>query len=221
MDLNVFLDLAALFHKNGFRLYMVGGTSRDYLLGLPVADFDLVTDATPAQMEPFLADADYRFAHYGNVKLKIGRYDVDITTLREEAGYKDYRHPQSISFVTEIEKDYPRRDFTVNAIYIDSDLGVHDFASGQDHLREKRLVMIGEPNARLQEDPLRILRALRFCLRLGFTLDEPLRQALVDNVDMLEYVNGAKVNAEIAKMERIDPLNAQALLKSYGIKERY
>ncbi len=200
---------------------MIGGTSRDYLLGLPVADFDLVTDATPAQMETFLTEADYRFAHYGNVKLKVDAYHVDITTLREEAGYKDYRHPQSIHFVTDIEKDYPRRDFTVNAIYIDSELQIHDFAFGHDHLRAKRLVMIGEPNARLQEDPLRILRALRFCLRLGFTLDEPLQRAIVNNVDMLEYLTGAKVNDEIAKMERVDTQGAKALLQSYGIKERY
>jgi tRNA nucleotidyltransferase/poly(A) polymerase len=221
MDLKVFLDLAALFHKNGFRLYMIGGTSRDYLLGLPVADFDLVTDATPAQMETFLGDADYRFAHYGNVKLKIDVCQIDITTLREEAGYKDYRHPQSISFVTDIEKDYRRRDFTVNAIYIDSDLNLHDFASGKEHLNEKRLVMIGEPNARIQEDPLRILRALRFGLRLGFTLDEPLKRAIINNLDMLEYINPAKVNAEIAKMERHDPAQTKELLMSYGIRERY
>jgi len=221
MDLNVFHDLAALFSKHGHRLYMIGGSSRDYLLGLPLDDFDLVTDATPTQMEAFLPDADYRFSHYGNVKVKIGNHRIDVTTLREEAGYKDFRHPQSISFVTEIEKDYPRRDFTINAIYIDDKLNVYDFCDGLTHLKQKLLVVIGEANARLQEDPIRILRALRFMLRLDFELDEALRKAIINNIDMLDYVNPAKVNTEIVKMEKIDVTKAKEILFSFGIQERY
>ena len=182
---------------------------------------ELVTDATPAQMEAFLPDADYRFSHYGNVKVKVGSHRIDVTTLREEAGYKDFRHPQSISFVTEIEKDYPRRDFTINAIYIDDKLNVYDFCQGRTHLEQKRLVVIGEANARLQEDPIRILRALRFMLRFDFTLDEALRKAIINNIDMLDYVNPAKVNAEIAKMEKIDVAKAKEILFSFGIQERY
>jgi len=221
MDLTIFYDLATLFGKHGHRLYMIGGSSRDYLLGLPLEDFDLVSDATPAQMESFLPDADYHFAHYGNVKVKIGQHRIDVTTLREEAGYKDYRHPQSVSFVTCIEKDYSRRDFTVNAIYIDDKLNIYDFADGLTHLKQKRLVVIGEANLRLQEDPIRILRALRFMLRLGFELDDNLRKAIINNIEMLEYVNQAKVNAEIIKMEQIDALKAKEILLSFGIQERY
>ncbi len=221
MDLTLFHDLAIVFNKHGFHLYIVGGTSRDYLLGLPLEDFDLVTDATPVQMATFLHDGDYRFAHYGNVKLKVGTHRVDITTLREEASYKDYRHPQSISFVTDIIKDFPRRDFTVNAIYIDETMKIHDFASGLAHLKEKKIVVIGEANARLQEDPIRIIRALRFSLKLGFELDKNLHQAIINNIEMLEYVNASKVNTEIVKMERIDEIKAKELLFSFGIQERY
>jgi len=221
MDITLFRDLAMLFNKNGFRLYMIGGTSRDYLLELPLEDFDLVTDATPAQMAAFLPEADHRFAHYGNVKTKSGTHRVDITTLREEAGYKDYRHPQSISFVTDIAKDYGRRDFTINALYIDEQFQIHDFGSGLDDLKAKTIRIIGEPNLRLQEDPIRILRALRFSLKLGFALDPELKKALIGNIEMLEYVNPAKVNAEIVKIERVDPLKAKDLLFSYGINERY
>lgn len=221
MDISVFHDLAMLFNKNGFRLYMIGGTSRDYLLELPLDDFDLVTDATPAQMASFLPDADQRFAHYGNVKLKVGYHKVDITTLRQEAGYKDYRHPQSISFVNDITLDYPRRDFTINAIYIDENMAVHDFTNGLSDLKERIIRVIGEPHVRLQEDPIRILRALRFSLRLGFALETSLEKAIISNIDMLEYVNPAKVNAEIVKIEHIDILKAKDLLFSYGINERY
>ncbi len=221
MDMTIFRDLAMLFNKNGFRLYLIGGTSRDYLLDLAVDDFDLVTDATPAQMELFVADADYRYSHYGNVKLKLGAHRIDVTTLREEAGYKDYRHPQSIVFVTDIERDYPRRDFTINAIYIDEKLEIHDFCNGLADLKAKQLRMIGPAHARLQEDPIRIIRALRFMLKLDFTFEEELQRAIIANIDMLEYVNPAKVNAEIVKMERLDPLKAKELLLSFGLRERY
>ncbi|HAV19891.1 MAG TPA: hypothetical protein DCX17_02555 [Firmicutes bacterium] len=221
MELSVFTDLATLFHKNGFRLYLIGGTSRDYLLNLPIDDFDMVTDATPANMETFLHDADYRFAHYGNVKLRFNNHKIDITTLRQESGYKDYRHPQSIQFVSAIEQDYARRDFTINALYIDSDMKIYDFADGLAHLKEKRIVMIGEPYLRIQEDPLRILRALRFHMRLGFDIDEPLKQAIIHNIDMLAYITPAKVNAEINKMLHIDEEQTKHLLNSFGIQEAY
>lgn len=221
MNLAPFHNLAMLFGKNGYRLYMIGGTSRDYLLGRPVDDFDLVSDATPTQIQDFLPEANYRFSHYGNVKYRLGYQKVDITTLREEAGYKDYRHPQSISFVTDISKDYRRRDFTINAIYIDETMKVFDFADGLTHLSERKIVMIGEPNARLQEDPLRILRALRFVIKLDFTLGSNLAKAISNNADLLEYLTPAKINAEIEKMEHMDMDKTMILLNEFGLRARY
>jgi tRNA nucleotidyltransferase (CCA-adding enzyme) len=221
MDINIFTVLAMLFNKNGYRLYMVGGTARDYLLELPLDDFDLATDATPAQMELFLSDGDYRYSNYGNVKIKVEGHRVDITTLREEAGYKDYRHPQSISFVTDIALDYPRRDFTINAIYIDEKLQIHDFETGIEDLKNKIIKTIGEPNLRLQEDPLRIIRALRFKMKLDFCLEQQLKRAIINNIDMLDYLKPEKVNSEINKMNKIDEQKTRDLLLSFGLKERY
>lgn len=219
--LRVFDELAVLFTKHGYSLYMIGGTSRDYLLDLEVAEYDLVTDATPMQMEGFLPDADFRFSHYGTIRMTRLDRRIDITTLREEASYKDYRHPQSISFVKDIEKDYRRRDFTLNAIYINTGYEVFDFCGGVDDLSRKLLRMIGEPNLRLQEDPLRILRALRFKMKYGFAIEEHLEKAIIDNADLLEFLKKEKVNDEIRKMEAYDVGLTQAVLSSYGIKNKY
>jgi tRNA nucleotidyltransferase/poly(A) polymerase len=168
-----------------------------------------------------LLNVIFHYANYVNVKLKIDSFSVDITTLREEAGYKDLRHPQSISFIKEISRDYLRRDFTINALYIDEKLQVYDFCGGQEDLKNRIIRMIGEPNLRLQEDPLRILRALRFKLKLGFEFEPSLERAIVNNIDMLDYIKPAKINEELAKIRVIDEPAATRLLMSYGIREHY
>jgi tRNA nucleotidyltransferase/poly(A) polymerase len=217
MDLNPFLDLAALFHQHGFKLWMVGGSSRDYLLGLPFKEFDLTTDATPSDMEMFLPQASFRFAHYGTVQLHHLGYPLDITTLRQESIYQDKRHPKSITFVKDLSLDYFRRDLTINALYIDVTLTVHDFTTGQMDLKAKLLRMIGEPLLRFQEDPLRILRVIRFQHHLGFEPTPDLAKALNQSLPLLDYLNPDKVRQEIQKMMMERPYEAGLLLASYGI----
>ncbi len=214
MDLGIFINLAKLFDKYGKKLYMIGGTSRDFLLGREIDDFDLVTDAVPSEMEKMLPDADYTFSHYGTIRLKRDGKRVDIVTLREEKLYKDHRHPSSVSFVTDLEKDFPRRDFTINALYIDEDLQVHDFTQGLSDLKNHLIRTIGEPNLRFQEDPLRMLRALRFHLKLNFEIEPETAKAIKNNWDLLELLQPAKVDEELAKLKAIDPQKADSLLKN-------
>ena len=217
MSLTSFYTLANLFSQHGFNLWLVGGSSRDYLLGLPLADLDLTTDAKPSEMKLFIPNANFRFAHYGTVQLQQGQQHIDITTLRQETVYQDKRHPDAITFIKDPRLDFPRRDLTINALYITSTLQVLDYVKGQDDLKAKVLRMIGEPYARLQEDPLRILRVLRFQHRLGFTLEPTLAKALVDSLSLLDYLNPAKVNQELKKMMQDRPDEAALLLASYGI----
>lgn len=216
MDISIFQELAQLFSKFGKKLYMIGGTSRDYLLGRPIEDFDLATDATPKELETILPDADFTFSHYGTIRCKIRGQRVDIVTLREEKKYKDFRHPSSVTFVSEIEKDYPRRDFTINAIYIDDNLTPHDFAGGLSDLKEKTIRTIGEPNGRFQEDPLRMLRALRFQLKLGFEIAPDTEKAIRNNWELLSFLQIAKVEEEVGKLRKINTIEANRLLDSYG-----
>ena len=199
-ELDVFKNFAAIFAKNGFKLYLVGGSTRDFLLRRDLGDFDVATDATPSDMEEFLPDGDFRFRRFGNVNYYFDGYKFEITTLRKEGEYTDFRHPSYIKYVTKVEDDFKRRDFTINAIYIDDEENVYDFADGISDLKKGVLKMIGDPQVRIKEDPLRILRALRFSLTLDFLLDEDLKKAIVDNVSLLEKINPSKINVEIKKI---------------------
>lgn len=195
----IFLKLNELFAKHGFHLYMVGGTSRDFLLKIDSSDIDLVTDATPEQMKAFLPEGDYHFEAFGCVRLRDGDGHIDITTLRKETGYSDHRHPDSIVFVTSLEEDSWRRDFTVNALYIDGDGHVYDFHNGLDDLKSKTIRFIGEPRRRIQEDPLRIVRAERFVARLGFSLEGESAKAIEELRGELAHIQPDKLLMERKK----------------------
>lgn len=195
MDLTRFINLANLFKKHGYKLYLTGGSARDYLLKREFIDFDLTTDATPNEMKEFLPDLDYTYAKFGNVHDK----HLDITTLRVEGDYKDYRHPSVIKFTKKLEEDYLRRDFTINALYIDMNLKVYDFANGLSDLKNKIIRFIGDPNKRVIEDPLRILRAERFAKKLGFKIEPNSLKAMNDNKRLLEKLNSNKIKEEIKK----------------------
>ena len=195
MTLNKFLDLAKLFKAHGYSLYLTGGSARDYLLKREFIDLDLTTDATPSEMKEFLPNLDYTYAKFGNVHDK----HLDITTLRVEGDYKDFRHPSVVRFTTKLEEDYLRRDFTINALYIDMNLKVYDFCNGLKDLKNKVIRFIGDPVKRVKEDPLRILRAERFAKKLGFKIEANSLKAMNDNKRLLEKLNTNKIKEEIKK----------------------
>ena len=197
--ISLYLELADLFESNNYSLYMVGGTVRDYLLNLPLTDMDLVTDATPEEMKKFLKGADYTYSKYGSVKLVYKDVKFDITTLRKEEGYSDFRHPGKIIFTKKLEEDVDRRDLTINSLYIDKDLEVIDYVKGVIDLHDKVLRMNGDPLTRLEEDPLRIVRIFRFSLELGFEIEESLRKTMDEHMDLLEKLNPQKIEMEISK----------------------
>ena len=200
--LDAFKSLADLFDKHGYKLYLVGGTVRDYLLGLPLSDMDAVTDATPIEIIKFLPDANTTFAHLGSLKYKDeSGVKFDITTLREESGYLDSRHPSKVIFVKDPKDDYQRRDFTVNAMYMDKDLKIYDFCGGQQDLKDRVLRMVGNPDQRLKEDPLRILRAIRFHLMYDLKIDDKLMEAMRDRFYLLKNITDAKIESEMAKID--------------------
>ncbi len=195
----VYKSLETLFFERGHKLYLVGGTVRDFLLKKPLEDMDLVTDATPSEMKEFLLDADYTFERFGSVKLKYQNVKFDITTLRKENGYSDHRHPNKISFTDKLSEDVNRRDLTINGLYMDKDLKVIDLVNGLFDLNKHLLRMIGDPDLRLKEDPLRILRIYRFSIETGFKIDDDLKKAIINNKDLILKLNKDKVLQEINK----------------------
>ncbi len=199
MKIKVFDELSEIYEKHGHSLYIVGGTSRDLLLHRPFTDLDFVSDATPEEEKAFLPEANYVFAKYGSIRLKRDGLEVDITTLREESDYIDHRHPLKIIFVRDLETDSLRRDFTINAIYLDKAYQIFDFHQGKADLEKRIIRFIGDPDKRIQEDPLRICRAERFARLLDFKLDAKTEEAIQRNRYLLKEIKPAKLDEEERK----------------------
>ena len=216
--LSLFKELAKLFKDNNFSLYLVGGTVRDYLLNKEIDDMDLTTDATPSEMSSFLKEADFTFSKLGFIKLKYKGITFDITTLRKEGNYKDFRHPSNIEFVKDLKEDYIRRDFTINAMYMDENLNVIDYCEGRKDLENHILKMVGDPKIRIQEDPLRILRAIRFSLLYNLKMDPHLIEAINENVSLLEKLNIDKIKQEFKKMHDVDKNKLEDYLNYFSIQ---
>ena len=214
-----YLSLNKLFEENGFSLYLVGGTVRDYLLNLPLDDMDVVTDATPEDIKKFLPDASFTFARFGSVSYKTNKkVKFDITTLREEKGYEDGRHPDKIHFVKDLSIDVKRRDFTINALYMNSKLEVIDYVDGEKDLSNHILKMVGNPDLRIKEDPLRIIRALRFSIDYKLSIDKDLDLAIRNNISLLEKLNIEKIHQDIRKIKNKDQEVINKLFEDYNIK---
>ena len=208
--LETFIKLADIFESHGYHLYLVGGSVRDYLLGLPLSDMDVVSDATPEQEKEFLEGAEYTFEKYGSVRFNFNGVKFDITTLRQETGYKDSRHPTEVVFTDKLEVDVLRRDITINALYLSKDLKVIDLVNGQKDLKNKIIRMIGDPDKRFNEDPLRILRVLRFKIDLGFEIEKSTLESLENNISLVDLLNPEKVKQEVNKCSK--PLELLTIL---------
>ena len=156
-------------------------------------------DATPEEIKTFLPGADFTFAKFGSVRVKVDGVKVDVTTLRVEEDYEDFRHPGKIKFVKSVEEDYVRRDFTINAIYMDGDFKVIDPSNGLEDLNNKLIRFIGDPEKRIKEDPLRILRAKRFANKLGFKIEEDSQKAIEKLNYLLDKLNPEKIKEEERK----------------------
>lgn len=211
-----FLKLADLFEKNNHHLYLVGGTVRDHLSAIPLTDMDAVSDATPEEMKEFLKEyrADFTFARMGSVKLFFDDVKFDIVTLRKESGYDDHRHPKTIKFIKSKRVDSRRRDFTLNAMYLSSALQIIDYHHGQRDLKENKLRMIGNCRKRFNEDPLRIIRAIRFSLTYGYSYDKKLEKAMKRYSYLVNELNEEKIKEEIRKMKNI---NEEDIKKSFSL----
>ncbi len=199
---SIFDELKVRFNEKGKRLYLVGGSVRDLLLNRPYTDHDMATDATPNEMKEIVPEGNFVFAKYGSVRLKANNEEVDITTLRKEGEYNDSRHPSYIEFVSDPKIDAKRRDFTINAMYLDESYNLLDFYSGKDDLDNKTIRFIGDPKTRIIEDPLRICRAERFKETLGFTFAKETEEALDSSRCLLNVIKKEKIEEEKRKLLR-------------------
>lgn len=218
MDLlELIKELNAKFKLIGCNIYAVGGTVRDFILKKDLTDFDFATDASPNETKSILERYDDTFSQYGVIIYRYENKKLEITSFRKENLYLDSRHPQKIEFVKDMQIDYKRRDFTINALYMNDTGKIYDFCDGLNDLHNKIIRVIGDIDTRMNEDPLRILRALRFMMTLDFTLDKNLEKYIYEHTYLLNKLNVDKVKQEIRKMKKIDEEKTKAILEKFHI----
>ena len=168
-----------IFEKNGFKAYLVGGAVRDMFMNKEASDWDVATDATPEQViSAFKKVIPTGIAH-GTVTVHFMGEEIEVTTFRIEQGYSDGRHPDKVSYASDIEEDLSRRDFTMNAIAVSlKDGSIVDPFNGKADIKNKVIRSVGNPLERFNEDGLRPIRAIRFASQLGFEIETDTLQAI-------------------------------------------
>ena len=201
-NVDVAFKVLKMFKNNNIDAYLVGGTSRDYLLYGNFSDIDICSKGLPSVNEKILKDyemsnKDGKF--YGVLKYKVFDREIEVTTLRKEGEYIKNRRPKTIEFIDSLYIDSLRRDFTINAIYIDAYKNVYDYHNGVNDLNNKVIRMIGDPLKRINEDALRILRAIRFSSYFTFEIEENLKETILSNYNLVYSLNKNTLRKEINK----------------------
>ncbi len=192
----------------GFDAYLVGGGVRDLLLNLHPKDFDVATNAHPEQIRKCFSNSRLIGRRFRIVHVFFGREIVEVTTFRKSVAHEHDEHLQSEHGVIlrdnvfgNIEEDALRRDFTVNALYYNiKDFSVVDFVHGVKDLEHRKLCLIGAPEVRFREDPVRMLRAIRLAAKLSFTLDKAIIDVLPRMISLLEHISKTRLFDEVVKI---------------------
>jgi len=215
--------MAALWGA-GHAAYVVGGSLRDVLLGRDPFDWDLATDARPAQILKVFTDAVYENA-FGTVVVRHAGRLYEVTTFRTDHDYTDFRRPHRVEFGDVVEVDLARRDFTANAVAwgarAGDQPGLVDPHGGRNDIATRTLRAVGDPKARFEEDALRMVRAVRLASTLGFTIEPATRAGIEANADLIRYLSGERIQTELSKLLASEqPSVGLRLLAETGLLER-
>jgi tRNA nucleotidyltransferase (CCA-adding enzyme) len=216
------LTLCRDLRDAGFRAWIVGGCTRDMLLGRPVHDWDLATDARPEDVSRVFRRVIPTGIQHGTVTVLVGGTGYEVTTLRGDGTYSDGRHPDQVTFVDDLQEDLARRDFTVNAIAFDPlEDSLTDPFGGREDIAARLIRAVGRPPDRFEEDGLRILRAARFVATLGFDLEAATRQGMTDCMHRLDCVSSERVRDELVKtLSSDEPSRGLRVMQQTGAFER-
>ena len=214
-------QFASIFRENGHRLYIVGGAVRDHLLGRKNNDYDFCTDAKPEEVIPMFRRVIPTGIKHGTVTVLFKGDSFEVTTFRTEGAYSDQRHPDSVTFVTDLSEDLSRRDFTVNAFAADClDGSIIDLFDGMKDLKAKTIRAIGNPRERFEEDALRLMRLARFCSKLGFEPDPDTKQAATQLSASISNISQERIYDELSKILMTEkPTVGLRLLEDIGVLE--
>jgi len=202
--------IARTLRQHGYSAYLVGGCVRDLLLDREPADYDVATSATPHEVIRIFPQTYAVGAQFGVVLVPVLRdteageranYATEVATFRSDGAYSDGRHPDEVRFSNDARMDVQRRDFTINGLLLDPDTReVLDYIGGRDDLQRGIVRTIGEAHQRFAEDKLRMLRAVRFAARFGYTIDDQTFAAIRELAPQIHQVSHERVRDEILKM---------------------
>ena len=204
MQFNLNSDVSFILeqlNKNG-NGFLVGGAVRDLIMGRDPEDYDFATDIEYSRLKKIFADYSPKEvgAHFGILLIKVNGKSYEIARFRKEKGVYNSRHPKEIKFIDNIDEDLARRDFTMNALAYSEKTGVIDLYGGKTDIKNGIIRFVGDPNLRIEEDALRIMRAFRFISKLGFSLDKKTAEAIHEKRKFLNKISKERIFDELSKI---------------------
>ena len=189
-------------NENGFSAYVVGGSVRDFLRGVPPSDYDMTTDASPEEMCSIFSDVKTvkTGLKHGTLTIIVDSLPYEVTTFRKDGDYTDNRHPDSVTFTKSLSADLARRDFTMNAIAYSSDTGFVDLYLGAEDIKAGLVRAVGDAEVRFSEDALRILRGIRFASVLNYRVEKCTADATHKLSHLLKNVSAERIFTEWKKL---------------------
>ncbi|MDD6308312.1 MAG: hypothetical protein PUB07_03015 [Clostridia bacterium] len=213
-------NVCDVLENAGYSAYIVGGSVRDMLLGVPPADYDIATAAKPDMIKSLFCETVSTGEKHGTIGVLSCGTMVEVTTFRADGTYTDHRRPDTVHFLDDISADLARRDFTINAMAYHLQHGLLDLYGGRDDIKNRILRTVGVPKERFTEDALRILRLFRFAARLNFDIEAESLQAAISLADSLRNVAKERVFTELREtvlhvlpslLKRMEPIFAFVL----------
>ena len=204
MQFNLNSDVSFILeqlNKNG-NGFLVGGAVRDLIMGRDPGDYDFATDIEYSRLKKIFTDYSPKEvgAHFGILLIKVNGKSYEIARFRKEKGVYNSRHPKEIKFIDNIDEDLARRDFTMNALAYSEKIGVIDLYGGKTDIKNGIIRFVGDPNLRIEEDALRIMRAFRFISKLGFILDKKTAEAIHKKRKFLNKISKERIFDELSKI---------------------
>ena len=220
-------QVAEILENKGFEAYVVGGCTRDLMLGKTPKDWDLTTNAHPEQIQELFPE-HYANNDYGTIGVKTESEDptlhvIEVTPYRSESKYSDARRPDSVTFGVSLEEDLKRRDFTVNALAYRISTGeLVDLFEGQEDLAAKRLKTVSDPDERFAEDALRMMRAVRLAAELDFVIESETMAAILKNSQQLSRISVERITSEfIRTVNSPTPMQGIVFMEKLNLLEQF
>lgn len=197
---NKAIEIVAVLKKRNFEAYFAGGAVRDLLLKRNMSDIDIATSARPEDIQKIFSNSEFRGKSFGVIVVKEGEFEFEVATFRKDLGTTDHRRPENIEYTTSLE-DARRRDFTINGLFFDPIAGeIIDCVGGIGDLKNQLIRFIGVAEQRIDEDYLRMIRAVRFAGKLNFEIEENTLKKIQTHANKINSISKERIREELSKM---------------------